>query len=1068
MNRGLEVPESTPVRVLAIGSSTWLRTATAGLDGDDGDHGDITVRGPLDSASELEAAALEAADCVFTDERAVLERVGDERPVLYAIESADDESIDRLRAEGATDVIARAAADRPPLLAHRLRRTVELATVRRTAARRETRFRALLEHSSDVVVVTDADGTISYVGPSAERVGGYADETLLGSHFLEYVHPDDVASIRAEFDALRSSEPGATTTVDYRCQHADGAWYVHEAVLTNRLATEDRFRDPESESCDEIDGIVASIRDVTAHHRVERELEESLERISDAFYALDTEWRFTYVNDRAGTLLDVDPTAVLGDRILETFPDLRETPFQAAAIEAMETQEPASLEQHYEPSDRWFDVRLYPSPSGLSVYFQDVTDRVEREQELRERTERLETLVRNVPVVLFELEADGTIALAEGRALERSEAVGDDIVGSSVFDVFADHAGIRADVRAALDGASTHSSISLEDRVYEQWCRPIVDDGDGDVDRVIGIAVDVTERAQYQEALNALHEATSHLLTVESEGDACEYMVDVANDVLDLETVVYQFDDRQNELVPAAHSSGLDSAFGSPPRLQPNGSLAWRAFVDDAPARFDDLEDAVPASEPIANARSGLYVPIGEHGVLVALDPEPGRYDEETFELAKLFARTAEAALDRITRTRRLHGHEWELKRQNRRLERLNAASQVRQDIEQLLLMADSRAEIERGICRRLTDLDSCSFAWIGEPDPSGNQLLAQRRAGHERGYLDAVSVTTVDDSAAEPAGRAARTRTPIYVENVADSIRDGAWRGEALSRNFQSVYTVPLVYDDFLYGVLTLYSDDRDAFDEPLRSMLAELGETIGYTIDAVNRKTPLGDESVPVVELELALEGATPLGRLAERLDARVEFEGGTMRDDAPTVFAVVDGADGVDPVDLTDLDGIGTVAVIAETNAETLLQLQYTDRFLGDAVDAHGGALRTLVADDDGTRTVVEVPKTVEVRDVLSELDRRGFAASLIARREGPTRTRPTIDAAARNSLLEQLTDRQREVVRTAYHGGFFEWPRRTTGEAIADSLGISSPAFQKHVRAVERKLFTALFDGQLSDG
>ena len=964
MNRGLEVPESTPIRALAVGTSTWVRTATAGID-EDGD--DVTIRGPLDPATELEGASLDTVDCLLTDDRAVLERVDGACPVVYALESADGESIDRLRAEGATDVIAKAATDQPSLLAHRLRRTAESSAVQ-GVDRQETRFRALLEHTSDVVLVVDDDGTISSVGPSVEPVGGYSDEELLGSHYLERVHPSDAPSVRAAFDDLRSSDYGATTTVEYRCRHADNDWYVHETVLTNRLASGESRGD---RLADEIDGIVASIRDVTSSHRIERELEESLERVS------------------------------------------------------------------------------------------------ERERELRDRTEQLETIVQNVPVVLFELDADGTIALAEGRALERSEAVADDIVGESAFDVFDDHPGIRADVRAALEGVSTHSSIELDGRVFEQWCRPIVEDDT--VDRVIGIAADVTERAQYQTALNALHEATSHLLTVESEQAVCEYVVDVASDVLDLETVVYRFDDQENELVPTAYSPVLESTIGSPPRLQPNGGLAWRAFVDDRPARFDDVRDAPQVSDPTTNARSGLYVPIGEHGVLVALDPEPGRYDEETFELAKLFARTAEAALDRITRTRQLHGHEWELKRQNEHLERLNAASQVRQDIEQLLLMADSRAEIERGICERLADLECCSFAWIGEPDPGGNQLLPRRRAGHGRGYLDAVSVTTVDDSAAEPAGRTARTRSPVFVENVADSIRDGAWRGEALSRSFQSIYTVPLVYDDFLYGVLTLYSDDRDAFDEPLRSMLAELGETIGYSIDAVKRKSPLDGESVPVVELELALQGSNPLGRLADRLDARVEFEGGTIRDDgAPTVFAVVDEPVSVDPADLTDLEGIGDVSVIADTDAETLLQLRYTGPFLGAAVDAHGGTLRTLVADDTGTRAIVEVPETVEVRNVLSQLNRREFAVELVARREGPTRTQSTIDAAARNALLEQLTDRQREVVQTAYHGGFFEWPRGTTGESIADSLGISSPAFQKHVRATERKLFTALFDGRPLDG
>jgi predicted DNA binding protein len=55
---------------------------------------------------------------------------------------------------------------------------------------------------------------------------------------------------------------------------------------------------------------------------------------------------------------------------------------------------------------------------------------------------------------------------------------------------------------------------------------------------------------------------------------------------------------------------------------------------------------------------------------------------------------------------------------------------------------------------------------------------------------------------------------------------------------------------------------------------------------------------------------------------------------------------------------------------------------------------------------------------------------------------------------------LTDRQREVVEIAYHSGFFEWPRDSTGEEIAETLGVSPPTVHKHLRAAERKLLAAI--------
>ena len=64
--------------------------------------------------------------------------------------------------------------------------------------------------------------------------------------------------------------------------------------------------------------------------------------------------------------------------------------------------------------------------------------------------------------------------------------------------------------------------------------------------------------------------------------------------------------------------------------------------------------------------------------------------------------------------------------------------------------------------------------------------------------------------------------------------------------------------------------------------------------------------------------------------------------------------------------------------------------------------------------------------------------------------------------RQLLYETLTDRQRDLLRTAYYSGFFEQPRTRTGADIADSFGISQPAFSKQLRTAQQKLLTAILD------
>jgi len=87
------------------------------------------------------------------------------------------------------------------------------------------------------------------------------------------------------------------------------------------------------------------------------------------------------------------------------------------------------------------------------------------------------------------------------------------------------------------------------------------------------------------------------------------------------------------------------------------------------------------------------------------------------------------------------------------------------------------------------------------------------------------------------------------------------------------------------------------------------------------------------------------------------------------------------------------------------------------------------------------------------------RETFAAVTL-RRKQTLETPAEYDLHSR--VLEEITDRQLEVLQTAYYSGYFESPRENTGEAIAETLEISPPAFYQHIRAVQRTLFTALFE------
>src|SRR6476620_1838836 len=98
------------------------------------------------------------------------------------------------------------------------------------------------------------------------------------------------------------------------------------------------------------------------------ETKDIFDRISDAFVALDKNWCYTYMNKRAGEIFNRDPQKMIGKQIWTEFPEGIEQPFYKAYYQAMEEQKYIHLEKYYQPYDRLFENRIYPSPHGLSIF----------------------------------------------------------------------------------------------------------------------------------------------------------------------------------------------------------------------------------------------------------------------------------------------------------------------------------------------------------------------------------------------------------------------------------------------------------------------------------------------------------------------------------------------------------------------------------------------------------------------------------------------------------------------------------------------------------------------------
>ena len=141
---------------------------------------------------------------------------------------------------------------------------------------------------------------------------------------------------------------------------------------------------------EEIIGLVCHSSDITEKVQNKKSIENALvekknilDSISDAFYALDKNYNFTYVNESALKTMRKDQNDLIGKNAFKEFPQLKNTVFKDYLEDAKRTGKPAQFEFYYEYYHLWFDESIYPSEDGFSVYYKDITNRKNNYSSLR-------------------------------------------------------------------------------------------------------------------------------------------------------------------------------------------------------------------------------------------------------------------------------------------------------------------------------------------------------------------------------------------------------------------------------------------------------------------------------------------------------------------------------------------------------------------------------------------------------------------------------------------------------------------------------------------------------------
>ena len=389
---------------------------------------------------------------------------------------------------------------------------------------------------------------------------------------------------------------------------------------------------------------------------------------------------------------------------------------------------------------------------------------------------------------------------------------------------------------------------------------------------------------------------------------------------------------------------------------------------------------------------------------------------------------------------------------QNEQLEVLNHTNEVIRDVNQSLVQADDRDDVESAVCMEFAESEQYEFAWISARSVTSESLRPRKWAGIDGDDLSALVNQFNEPGVDDPVTNAIDTGT-VQIQSCAAT--ETGWSNGLADADCRAIAAIPLTYGETEYGALCIGTVDLSAFESIEEGVFSELGETIGYAINAIESKETLMTDSVTEIEFQTADTECFTVG-MSATLDCTLDLRWVTPTANSTLVeyFTVRD----VDPQAVTefaeDHPGLDGVQMITDGTDEALFRFEVRDSCVVRTVGKFGADLSSIHVEGGQARITAHLSSGGDVRALLEALQSSHGDVELLARREEerPKRTLQEI----RSTLDEQLTDRQREALQTAYIGGFFEWPREHSGEEIADVMGISQSTFLQHLRVAERKV------------
>ncbi|MEG4213765.1 PAS domain-containing protein [Microcoleus sp. Pol14C6] len=277
------------------------------------------------------------------------------------------------------------------------------------------------------------------------------------------------------------------------------------------------------------------------------QLSDTLESISDGFFALDRDWRFTYLNSQAARWLNRPSKDLIGHSIWEEFPESVGSLFEQEYRHAATFQVTVSFESFYPPLNAWYAVRAYPIPSGLAVYFQDVTEQkadraafIQQAQTAQQQLAEIEAIYASAPIGLCFLDTELRFVRINDRLAEINRVPAAAHVGKTLREILPEMADDLEplyrqviETKVPLKQLEVRRTNSVQPGGEQDWLLSLYPLKAED-DRVLGVNVtvhEITERKATKKEIQRLNQELERRVNeLQSILDAVPVGITIADD----------------------------------------------------------------------------------------------------------------------------------------------------------------------------------------------------------------------------------------------------------------------------------------------------------------------------------------------------------------------------------------------------------------------------------------------------------------------------------------------------------------------------------------------------------